>query len=222
MVNTRSRKAIYSEDQKISAAEAKTPGQNTKKARKEHSSKTSNVETISTTCAVGLNSPLFDLRGARKQNKIAERKGVPEHQELFVKPHTPNKEDQSSSFEEVVEEDESKNDYDEEYADSEGSNVLEGGTEVEEGLAILGIARQDITNFVRPVCTPQMPVIQTAPPPPSKDEEASNQFVQRIGLLLPQQCLQHPALFVKITQTCFHEFMRTVSEICDRSKPDMV
>jgi len=80
---------------------------------------------------------------------LAERKGLPNFPDVGVKPDAAhNKEDQSSSFEEVVEEEESKNDSDEECVDFEDPNGLEEGTEVEECLAIVGIASRDIMNCV--------------------------------------------------------------------------
>jgi hypothetical protein len=96
-------------------------------------------------------------------------------------------------------------------------------------LKIVGILKEDIVGILKDASAPipQMPAILTAPPPPIPQMPAiwtvpppieEGEFIQRIGSLLPQDLIKHPLLFVKITQTCFHEFMKTVSE----SKPTLL
>ena len=118
-------------------------------------------------------------------------------------------------------------DNDEVFHDSAEIHVTDEKI-IEDGLKFAGITEGEVSfphqklaiqtaapsgkedESIGSVLQQKMPAMQTAPP--SSKEDELDEFVQRIGSLLPQLLSQNPVSFVKITQTCFHEFMTKVSE----------
>ena len=160
----------------------------------------SNLTTITTQVAVGLNSSL--LNASEKPSDIQPPTAFAELSEV----HPPAFAEAKGYFPD------GSSDAGWEYTCADAENKLAGEQYVQEGFKIAGISTHEV-SFPE---VPQKPAIQTLPPPSKEDE--LDEFVQRIGSLLPQQLSQNPVWFVKITQTCFHEFKKTVSE----SKPNLL
>jgi len=222
-------------DQKLPAKKIKKNSSAAKKKRRTSSHAIiSNFTTITTQCAVGTSN--FSLWN------VSERPSEMPPKCAVFKPIKPKYVQHVKDVGEelkwpCVDGKDPSTDDDKVFVDA-AENHLADDKLVQEGLDIAGItalevsfplvpqkqaiqtapppSKEDEDQRIGSVLPQKMPAMQTAPPPNKEDE--LDELVQRIGSLLPQQLSQNPVLFVKITQTCFHEFMKKVSE----SKPNLL
>ena len=216
-------------DQKLPAKKIKKTSSSTGKKRRTPLIKP-NATTFTTQCAIGNTD--FSIPNVSEKRSDLLPKGA-----VFKPIQTKDVQHVKDVVEELkvpcVEGKDLSSDDDDLFLDA-AENHLGDGKLIQDVLKIAGITEREVSfpyqkpaiqtapppgkedESIGSVLQQKMPAMQTAPP--SSKEDELDEFVQRIGSLLPQLLSQNPVSFVKITQTCFHEFMKKVSE----SKPNLL